>query len=81
VISPTYHHNRDAIEAHLTIVLAALATSGNIEYQTGISIKKIVKLMRLIRYGILTFNGKEFLSEPEVPEDAKSVLKKLFSGH
>ncbi|KUK94858.1 MAG: hypothetical protein XE06_0751, partial [Anaerolineaceae bacterium 46_22] len=26
-------------------------------------------------------NGKEFLAEPEVPEEAKSVLNKLFSGH
>jgi hypothetical protein len=78
---PIYHHNRDAIEAHLTIVLAALAISRNIEYQTGISIKQFVKLMRPIRSGIFTFNGKEFLAEPEVPEDAKSVLKKLFSGH
>jgi len=30
---PIYHQNRDAIEAHLTIVLAALAISRNIEYQ------------------------------------------------
>jgi transposase len=78
---PIYHHNRDAIEAHLTIVLAALAISRNIEYQTGISIKQFVKLMRPIRSGIVTFNGKKFLAEPEVPEEAKSVLNKLFSGH
>jgi transposase len=78
---PIYHQNRDAIEAHLTIVLAALAISRNIEYQTGISIKQFVKLMRPIRSGIVTFNGKEFLAEPEVPEEAKSVLNKLFSGH
>jgi transposase len=78
---PIYHHNRDAIEAHLTIVLAALAISRNIEYQTGISIKQFVKLMRPIRSGIMTFNGKDFFAQPEVPEEAKSVLNKLFSGH
>lgn len=78
---PIYHHNREAIEAHLTIVLAALAISRNIEYQTGISIKQFVKLMRPIRPGIVTFNEKEILAEPEVPEEAKRVLDKLFSGH
>jgi transposase len=78
---PIYHHNRDAIEAHLTIVLAALAISRNIEYQTGISIKQFVKLIRPLRSGIVTFNGKKILAEPEVPEKAKSVSNKLFSGH
>jgi transposase len=78
---PIYHHNWDAIEAHLTIVLAALAISRNIEYQTGISIKQFVKIMRPIRSAIVTFNGKEFLAEPEVPEEAKNMLNELFSGH
>lgn len=78
---PIYHHNRDAIEAHLTIVLAALAISRNIEYQKGISIKQFVKLIRPLRSGIVTFDDKEFLAEPEVPEEAKRVLNKLFSGH
>ena len=78
---PIYHHNRDAIEAHLTIVLAALAISRNIEYQTRIGIKQFVKLMRPLRSGIVTFNGKKILAEPEVPEEVKSVLNKLFSGH
>ena len=78
---PIYHHNRDAIEAHLTIVLAALAISRSIEFKTGISIKQFVKLMRPIRSGIVTFNQKEFLAEPEVPEDVAKMLNRLFSGH
>ena len=55
---PIYHHNCDAIEAHLTIGLVALVISRNIEYQTGISIKQFVKLLRTIRSGIVTFMGK-----------------------
>ncbi len=78
---PIYHQNRDAIEAHLTIVMAALAISRNIEYQTGISIKQFVNLLRPIRSGIVTFNGKEFLAEPEVPQEVKILLNRLFSGH
>jgi len=34
-----YHRSRDSIEAHLTIVFAALAVSHYIEHQTGWSIK------------------------------------------
>ena len=78
---PIYHRKRDAIEAHLTIVLAALAVSRNIEYQTGISIKQFVKLLRPIRSGIVTINEREILAEPEIPEQVKTLLKCLTPGH
>jgi len=78
---PIYHRKRDSIEAHLTIVLAALAISRRIEHQTGISIKQFVKLLRPIRSGIVTINGKEVLAEPEVPELVKNLLSRLSSGH
>ena len=46
---PVYHHLRDSIEAHLTIVFAALAVSRWIEHQTGWSIRKFVKTARRYR--------------------------------
>jgi Transposase DDE domain len=44
---PVYHHIRESIEAHLTIVFAALAVRHWIEHQTGWSIKKFVRTARL----------------------------------
>jgi hypothetical protein len=78
---PIYHQNREAIEAHLTMVLTALAISRTIERKTGISIKQFVKQLRPIRSGIVTFNGKDLLAEAEIPEPTLSVLDKLASGH
>ena len=78
---PIYHRKRDAIEAHLTIVLAALAISRNIEYQTEISIKQFVKLLRPLRSVIVSINGNELLAEPEIPASVKTLLKLLNSGH
>lgn len=78
---PVYHRKRDAIEAHLTIVLAALAIGRNIEAQTGISIKQFVKLLRPIRTGVININGSEMVAEPEVPASAKLILDNLSSGH
>ena len=46
---PIYHRKRDSIEAHLTIVFAALAVSRWIEAQTGWSIRKFVKTARRYR--------------------------------
>lgn len=43
---PIYYHLRDSIEAHLTIVFAALAVSRWIENQTGWSIRKFNKTAR-----------------------------------
>jgi hypothetical protein len=45
---PIYHRKRDSIEAHLTIVLAALAVSRWIEAATGWSIRKFVKTTRRV---------------------------------
>jgi transposase len=46
---PIYHHKRDSIEAHLTIVFAALAISRWLERETEWSIKKLVKTLRPYR--------------------------------
>ena len=46
---PIYHHKRESIEAHLTVVFAAMAVSHYIETQTGWSIKKFVRTTRRYR--------------------------------
>lgn len=78
---PIYHRKRDSIEAHLTIVLAALAISRRIEAQTGISIKQFVKLLKPIRSAIVSINGIEFHADPELPPSVKVVLDRLSSGY
>jgi hypothetical protein len=44
-----YHRKRDSIEAHLTVVFAALAVSCWIEARTGWLIRKFVKTARRYR--------------------------------
>lgn len=55
---PIFHHKREAIEAHLTVVLTGLAVSRRIERLTGVSIKRFIINLRPIRSGIVTLNGK-----------------------
>jgi hypothetical protein len=43
---PVYRHQRDSIEAHLTIIFAALAVSRGIEDGTGWSIRTFVRTAR-----------------------------------
>ncbi len=46
---PIFHRTRDSIEAHLTIVFAALAVSREAQQRTGASIKKILTTLRPLR--------------------------------
>jgi len=59
---PVYHHKRESIEAHLSIVLAVLAVSHWVEHQTGWSIKKFVRTTR--RYRTVQIKaGRQSLTE------------------
>jgi transposase len=78
---PIFHHKRDSIEAHLTIVLAALAIGKVIESQTGISIKRFVRTLRPVRSGVVLINGKEYQAEAEISTDIKALIRKLQTGH
>jgi hypothetical protein len=65
---PIYHRTRDSIDAHMTIVFAALAISHRIETQTGWSIKKFVRTAR--RYRTVTIQaGRQTLTAAEPPPD------------
>ncbi|WP_394855132.1 hypothetical protein [Dietzia maris] len=44
---PVFHRTRDSIEAHLTVVFAALAVARYLQNITGVSIKKIVSTLEL----------------------------------
>ena len=52
---PIYHCTRDSIEAHLSVVSAAMTVSHYIETQTGWSIEKFVRTAR--RYRTVTIQA------------------------
>jgi hypothetical protein len=71
---PIYHHKRDSIEAHLTIVMAALAVSRLIERATGWSIARFVKTLR--RYHTVTIQGGEqtIIAADPLPAEVQQAL-------
>ena len=62
---PIYHHKRESIEAHLTVVFAALAVARLIEDHTGWSIKKFVRTAR--RYRTIQIRAGQHSSPPPTP--------------
>ena len=81
---PIYHHKPDSIEAHLTIVMAALAVSRWLERVTGWSIKKLVQTLR--RYRSIAVQAGDHILHAGTPLDddlraALNAVKTAATGH
>jgi hypothetical protein len=71
---PIYHHKRESIEAHLSIVFAALAVSRWIEDATGWSIKKFVRTARRYRTVEIQAGPHTITAEQPPPDDLQDAL-------
>jgi len=74
---PIYHHLRDSIEAHLTIVFAALAVSHLIETTTGMSIKKFVTTFRRYRTVTISTGTHTLTAEDPLPAARAALLGRI----
>jgi hypothetical protein len=74
---PIFHRTRDSIEAHLTIVFAALAVSRWTEDVTGWSIKKFIKTVR--RYRTIHIQAGEHVitAADPLPDDIHQILEAI----
>jgi hypothetical protein len=74
---PVYHRKRDSIEAHLTIVFAALAVSRWIEHRTGWSIRKFVKTARRYRTIQIQAGSHTITAADPLPDDLRQALEAI----
>jgi hypothetical protein len=77
---PVYHRKRDSIEAHLTIVFAALAVSRWIEHQTGWSIRRFVKTARRYRTIQIQAGPHVITAADPIPGDLRAALTEINSA-
>ena len=68
---PIFHHTRESIEAHLTIVFAALAVARYLQDATGMSIKKIVRTLRPLQQINVRIAGHDHLAEDPLTDTAR----------
>ena len=71
---PIYHRKRDSIEAHLTIVFAALAVTRWLEARTGWSIRKFVRTARRYREIQIQAGQHTITAADPVPDDLRQAL-------
>ena len=71
---PMFHHTREAIEAHLTIVFAALAVARHLQTTTGMSIKKIVQTLRPLQHVTIRIGAHTHVAADPITEPARLIL-------
>jgi hypothetical protein len=74
---PIYHHLRDSLEAHLSIVIAAMTVSHYIETQTGWSIKQFVRTARRYRIVKIKVGDHTLTAADPLPDDLRAALAKI----
>jgi transposase len=71
---PVYHRKRDSIEAHLSVVFAALAVTRWIEASTGWSTRKFVKTARRYRTIQIQAGRQTITAADPIPDDLRQAL-------
>lgn len=71
---PIFHRQRDAIEAHLTLVMTALAVARHLQEQSGRSIKHIVRTLRPLRHVHIRIAGQDIAAEPQLTTEAQHII-------
>lgn len=74
---PMFHHKREAIEAHLTIVFTALAVSREVQTRTGLAIRKVIRELRPLRSATLSINGAVQTFRAEIPPEHAPIIDAL----
>lgn len=69
-----FHHDRDAIEAHLTVVVAALAVARHLQDATDVTIKKLARTLRPLRTVTIAIGAHTLTAEPLITTDARAIL-------
>jgi hypothetical protein len=74
---PIFHHTRDAIEAHLTVVFTALAVAREAQNRTGLAIGNLVRQLRPLRSATIAVNGVRQTFDPEIAHRHQEILDAL----
>lgn len=74
---PIFARTRDAIEAHLTIVFAALAVSRTVQDRTGLSIRRFLRTIKPLQTATVEINGTITALPPAIGPEETTILNAL----
>lgn len=71
---PMFARTKEAIEAHLTVVFAALAVARTIQQRTGLAVRNVIRQLRPLRSATLAINGAVQTFPPQIPPEQQTIL-------
>jgi hypothetical protein len=74
---PIYHHKRESIQAHLSVVFAALAVGRLVEERTGWSIRRFVRTTRRYRTVQIRVGQQILTAADTVPDELRAALANI----
>lgn len=80
---PIFHHKKESIEAHLSVVFAALAIARYLQARTGVTIKRLVHTLRPLQDVTISIAGRPIVAQPRIDPDTATILNKIpdLTGH
>lgn len=72
-----FHHQRDAIESHLTIVFTALAIARYLQDLTGYSIRRIIRTLKPLLEVQVSIGGHLHTAADPLTDDARHILNAI----
>ena len=74
---PVFHRDEDAIDAHLTVVFAALAIGRHLQERAGMSLKRIITELKSIRSAKIQVKDDYVIIPAEVSDEVRALLATL----
>ncbi|MDK8782134.1 hypothetical protein QP814_03860, partial [Actinotignum timonense] len=78
---PIFHRKEDSIQAHLTIVMVAMACGHVLERSTGVSLKRLVRTLKKYRSFTLEVGGQVVHARTPLPADVAVLIESLPKSH
>nr|WP_177178089.1 hypothetical protein [Corynebacterium cystitidis] len=74
---PIYARLEDSIQAHLTIVMCAMAVGHVLEQTSGLSLKRLVRTLKKYRSFTINVAGQTIHARTPIPTEIKHIIDKL----
>jgi hypothetical protein len=78
---PIFHRKQDSIEAHPTVVFAALAIGRYLQHRTGLSIKRLVQTLRPLQAVTITIAGHQVTAQPQAQRRHRRATRQNRRSH
>lgn len=77
---PIYHHQRESIDAHLSVVMAAMAVGHLLEERSGLSLKRLVRTLKKYRTFEVQIAGQLIHAASPVPPEISELIERIHAG-